>query len=118
MSMGRLSKLKSENIKKANELLDKGHSKQYPPKNVTLKPSDNVTSNSPAFVNKMNGLKEEKETKEYKYIGDPAKHINEEPEKDTYWMITKANRENLIKLGGVAEEIGKSATNNFQKYCK
>ena len=44
--------------------------------------------------------------------------INEEPEKDTYWMITKANRENLIKLGGVAEEIGRSATNNFQKYCK
>lgn len=109
--MGRLSKLKSENIKKANELLDKGHSKQYPPKNVTLKPSNNVTSNSPAFVNKMNGLKEEKETREYK-------HINEEPEKDTYWMITKANRENLIKLGGVAEEIGRSATNNFQKYCK
>ena len=40
--------------------------------------------------------------------------IREEPEKDTYWMITKANRENLIKLGGVAEEIGRSATNNFQ----
>ena len=45
-------------------------------------------------------------------------NLNEEPEKDTYWMITKANRDNLIKMGGTAEEIGKSATNNFQKYCK
>jgi len=44
--------------------------------------------------------------------------INEEPEKDTYWMITKANRNNLIKMGGTAEEIGRSATNNFKKYCK
>ena len=44
--------------------------------------------------------------------------LNEEPEKDTYWMITKANRDNLIKMGGTAEEIGRSATNNFQKYCK
>lgn len=44
--------------------------------------------------------------------------INEAPEKDTYWMITKANRDNLIKMGGTAEEIGKSATNNFKKYCK
>jgi len=44
--------------------------------------------------------------------------MNEEPEKDTYWMITKANRENLIKMGGTAEEIGRSATNNFKKYCK
>lgn len=33
-------------------------------------------------------------------------------------MITKANRDNLIKMGGTAEEIGKSATDNFQKYCK
>jgi len=46
------------------------------------------------------------------------KVINEEPEKDTYWMITKANRDNLIKMGGTAEEIGKSATNDFKKYCK
>tara|TARA_R110001592_G_scaffold89004_3_gene261899 strand:- start:194 stop:523 length:330 start_codon:yes stop_codon:yes gene_type:complete len=109
--MGRLSKLKAENIKKANELLDKGHTEQYTTKNVKLKPSENVTTNSQSFVNKMNGLKEEKETVEYK-------HINEEPEKDTYWMITKANRDNLLKLGGTPEEIGKSATNNFQKYCK
>jgi hypothetical protein len=118
MNMGRLSKLKAENIKKANELLDKGHSEQYPTKNVKLKPSGNVINNSQTFVNKMNGLKEDKEMGEYKYIGDPAKHINEEPEKDTYWMITKANRDNLIKLGGAAEEIGRSATKNFQKYCK
>lgn len=46
------------------------------------------------------------------------KVIKEEPEKDTYWMITKANRDNLIKMGGTAEEIGKSATNDFKKYCK
>lgn len=46
------------------------------------------------------------------------KVINEEPEKDTYWMITKANRDNLINMGGDAKAIGKSATNNFQKYCK
>mgnify|MGYP003662678803 CR=1 FL=1 len=45
------------------------------------------------------------------------KVINEEPEKDTYWMITKANRDNLIKMGGSAAEIGKSATNDFKKYC-
>ena len=44
--------------------------------------------------------------------------LNEEPEKDTYWMITKANRDNLINMGGTAEEIGKSATNDFSKYCK
>jgi len=44
--------------------------------------------------------------------------LKEEPEKDTYWMITKANRDNLIKMGGTAEEIGKSATNDFKKYCK
>ena len=102
--MSRLQKLKLENIRKANELLENGHNKQYPPQEVVLKPSDNVINNSPSFINKMNGLKESV--------------INEEPEKDTYWMITKANRENLIKMGGTAEEIGKSATNNFQKYCK
>jgi len=44
--------------------------------------------------------------------------LHEEPEKDTYWMITKANRDNLINMGGTAEEIGKSATNDFSKYCK
>lgn len=102
--MNRLEKLKLENIKKANELLENGHSKEYPPKEVVLKPSENVTNSSPSFVNKMNKLQEEV--------------INEEPEKDTYWMITKANRDTLIKMDGVAGEIGKSATNNFQKYCK
>jgi adenosine/AMP kinase len=102
--MNRLEKLKLENIRKANENLEKGHTKQYPPEEIVLKPSENVTNSSPSFVNKMNKLNEGV--------------INEEPEKDTYWMITKANRDNLIKMGGTAEEIGKSATNNFQKYCK
>jgi|TARA_R110000744_G_scaffold370047_3_gene480540 hypothetical protein len=106
--MSRLQKLKIENIKKANELLENGHNKQYPPQVVILKPSENVTNSSNSFVNKMSNLKEQWEQID----------LNEEPEKDTYWMITKANRENLIKMGGTAEEIGKSATNNFQKYCK
>jgi hypothetical protein len=57
--MGRLQKLKLENIRQANELLDTGHSKKYPKKDIILKPSDNVTQNSPSFVNKMNNLKEE-----------------------------------------------------------
>jgi len=113
--MSRLQKLKLENIRKANELLEKGHNEQYPPQAVILKPSENVTNSSTAFVNKMSNLKEE-----YLTEGDEREQINlnEEPEKDTYWMITKANRDNLIKMGGTAEEIGKSATNNFQKYCK
>ena len=103
--MGRLTKLKKENIKKANEILDSGHKQKYPaPKTTPLQPSANVTNNSKSFVNKMNGLTESV--------------INEPPVKDTYWMITKANRDNLIKMGGTAEEIGKSATNNFKKYCK
>jgi hypothetical protein len=57
--MSRLKKLKLENIKKANELLDKGHTLQYPSQEqVELKPSDNVTNSSKSFVNKMNNLKE------------------------------------------------------------
>ena len=57
--MGRLQKLKLENIKKANELLDKGHASQYPSKEpAELKPSDNVKNSSPTFINKMNNLKE------------------------------------------------------------
>ena len=55
--MSRLKKLKLENIKKANELLDKGHIEKYPtPEQVVLKPSNNVTSSSKSFVNKMNNL--------------------------------------------------------------
>ena len=46
------------------------------------------------------------------------KVINEAPEKDTYWVISKADRDNLLKMGGEAEEIGKSATNDFSKYCR
>jgi len=58
--MGRTSKLKLENMRKANELLDKGHIEKYPTKEqVELKPSNNVTNSSPEFVNKMNNLKEE-----------------------------------------------------------
>ena len=106
MIMGRLEKLKRENIKKANELLNNEHISKYPtPEQKILNPSDNVKNASTEFLNKMNRLKEEKQ-------------INEEPEKDTYWMITKANRDNLINMGGTAAEIGKSATNNFEKYCK
>lgn len=91
-------------MKKANDLLDKGHRLHPENQKQIFHPSENVTNNPPAFVNKMNNLKEST--------------LNEEPEKDTYWMITKANRDNLIKMGGTAEEIGRSATNNFKKYCK
>ena len=138
MDMGRLSKLKKENIKKANELLEQGHQQKYPSKqNVPFKPTDNVRKNPQSFVSKMNNLQTEEikegtrcwkgyekkgmKTMFGKRVPNCVKKeevIREEPEKDTYWMITKANRENLIKLGGVAEEIGRSATNNFQKYCK
>ena len=136
--MGRASKLKKENMKKANELLEQGHQQKYPSKqNVPLRPTDNVRKNPKSFVSKMNNLQTEEieegtrcwkgyekkgmKTMFGKRVPNCVKKeeiIREEPEKDTYWMITKANRENLIKLGGVAEEIGRSATNNFQKYCK
>jgi hypothetical protein len=57
--MGRLTKLKKENIKKANEILDSGHKQKYPaPKTTPLKPSANVINNPKSFVNKMNGLTE------------------------------------------------------------
>jgi len=58
--MSRLQKLKLENIRKANELLDKGHIEKYPTKEqVVLNPSDNVKQSPQSFVNKMNNLKEE-----------------------------------------------------------
>jgi len=47
-----------------------------------------------------------------------VKSLKEAPEKDTYWVISKADRENLLKMGGEAEVIGKSATNDFSKYCR
>jgi len=107
--MGRRSKLKLENMRKANELLDKGHKEKYPAtRNIVLKPTENVSNNPKSFVDKMNKLQEQWEKVD----------LTEEPEKDTYWVITKANRDNLIKMGGTAEEIGRSATNNFKKYCK
>ena len=46
------------------------------------------------------------------------KGLTEAPENDTYWVISKADRENLLKMGGEAGEIGKSATNDFSKYCR
>ena len=102
--MSRLQKLKIENIKKANELLENGHNKQYPPQVVILKPGENVTNSSNSFVNKMSNLKEEV--------------IKEEPERGTNYMITKAERQILINLGGKAKEVGDAADENFQKYCK
>ena len=57
--MSRLQKLKLENIKKANALLDKGHTTKYPPQDIKLKPSGNVTQNPQSFTNKMNNLKED-----------------------------------------------------------
>jgi len=61
--------------------------------------------------------------------GKGEKVINEEPEKETYWMITKSAVETLKKFGNEKEEekkiteaqiraIGGAATDNFQKYCK
>ena len=154
MNMGRITKLKLENMRKANELLDKGHTEKYPAtRNIVLKPTENVSNNPKSFVDKMNKLQEQ----EYLTEGDKGNpnlmllnaftklesmgentvvnmlkpcidkikpiimsgkvvhplgpgqikpltkakgiseqweqiDLNEEPEKDTYWMITKANR--------------------------
>ena len=132
--MGRVQKLKLENIKKANELLDKGHRLSIENKKQVFKPSDNVTNNPKSFVDKMKNLSEgtrcwkgyekkgmktmfgkrvpncvkKEEVEEYKYIGNPTKHINEEPEEDTYYVITKAERQDLINMGGTAKEIAKA----------
>ena len=35
--------------------------------------------------------------------------IKEEPEKDTYWVISKAERQDLINMGGTAKEIARGA---------
>ena len=56
--MGRIQKLKLENIKKANELLDKGHRFSIENKKQVFKPSDNVTKNPQSFVDKMENLSE------------------------------------------------------------
>ena len=50
--------------------------------------------------------------------GKGEKVINEEPEKDTYYVISKAERADLIAMGGKAEEIGNATTNDFSKYCR
>lgn len=56
---------------------------------------------------------------EYPVVNESKKKsLTEAPEKDTYWVISKADRENLLKMGGEAEVIGKSATNDFSKYCR
>jgi len=77
-------------MKKVNELLDSGHNDKYPDKERILKPSKNVTNSSPEFINKMSRLKEEVET-------------------DSYWIITKAQRKDLINLGGEAKVIAHGA---------
>ena len=52
--MSKAERLKKAHIKKVNELLDKGHRdnsvKEEP---IVLKPSDNVTTTSKEFINKM-----------------------------------------------------------------
>ena len=88
--MGRLKKLKSENMKKVNELLESGHDDKYPTKERVLRPSDNVINSSPEFVNKMSRLKEG--------VGS-----------DSYWIITKAQRKDLINLGGESKVIADGA---------
>ena len=101
--MGRLEKLKRENIKKANELLNNEHISKYPtPEQKILNPSDNVKNASTEFLNKMNRLKEEK-------------HINEEFEEDTYYVITKEERQDLINMGGRAKEIA-DALPSYDKF--
>ena len=106
-------------MKKANELLEQGHQQKYPSKqNIPLQPSANVVNNPKSFVNKMNRLNKLQE-----------EVIKEEPEKETYWMITKSAVETLKKFGNEKEDekkitdsqiraIGGAATDNFQKYCK
>ena len=54
--MNRLEKLKKEHIKKVNELLDKGHTKEIKEEVINFRPSDNVTNSTKDFINKMNGL--------------------------------------------------------------
>ena len=65
--MGRLEKLKKENIKigktleavgvrKVNKLLDDGHKDGGIKEKIVLKPSENVTSSPQEFINKMDKL--------------------------------------------------------------
>ena len=89
--MGRLKKLKLENIRQANELLDKNYTIEQENREIKLNPSANVSNNPPSFVKKMNKLKEE-------------------VEKDTYWVISKAQRDILLKNDdNTIREVGKGA---------
>ena len=89
--MGRLEKLKLENIRKANELLDKNYAREQENRETKLNPSENVTNNPASFVKKMNNLKEA-------------------AEKDTYWVISKAQRDILLKNDdNTIREVGKGA---------
>jgi hypothetical protein len=94
--MTRLKRIKLENIKKANELLDKEHRFHPEKQKQVFKPSENVTNASPEFINKMSRLKEGVES-------------------GSYYVITKAQREDLIKLGGVAKEIG-DGSESYDKF--
>ena len=92
--MSRLKKLKLENIKKANELLDKGHISQYPSQEqLELKPSDNVTNSSKSFINKMNNLKEEEDlggmTSDPRIMAREYGNIPESPEAKAAEQIFK-----------------------------
>ena len=135
--MGRLTKLKKENIKKANELLEQGHEKKYPSKqNIPLQPSANVVNSPKSFVNKMNKLQEEvtegtrcwkgykkkgMKTMFGKRVPNCVKNeevIKEAPEKGTYYIISKQERADLIAMGGEAKEIGDAASSDFSKYCR
>jgi len=137
MNMGRLTKLKKENIKKANELLEQGHEKKYPSKqNIPLQPSANVVNSPKSFVNKMNKLQEEvtegtrcwkgykkkgMKTMFGKRVPNCVKNeevIKEAPEKGTYYIISKQERADLIAMGGEAKEIGDAASSDFSKYCR
>lgn len=76
--MSRLKKLKIENIKNANELLEKGHATQYPSQEpVVLKPSGNVTKASKSFINKMNNLNEADEFQKRQDRLTPGKNPEE-----------------------------------------
>ena len=54
--MNKLEKIKKEHIKKVNELLDEGHSKEIKEEVIDFRPSDNVTNSTKDFVNKMSRL--------------------------------------------------------------
>ena len=55
--MSKAERIKKEHIKKVNKLLDEGFKNEDPKERpIVLKPSDNVTSSTKDFINKMNNL--------------------------------------------------------------